>query len=113
MWAADNWKNGELLKVRQIILKIFQCGNVKRCSKETGTPIIEFWAIATYRTYFRFHILRIVPRLHDIPDERSEVVLDVIIRRSWIQSVIFTSSRHPHHRVIALKTVTNLLSPRL
>lgn len=113
MWAADNWKNGELLKVRQIILKIFQCGNVKRCSKETGTPIIEFWAIATFRTYFQFHILRIVPRLHDIPDERSEVVLDVIIRRSWIQSVIFTSSRHPHHRVIALKTVTNLLSPRL
>lgn len=48
MWAADNWKNSELLKVRQIILKIFQCGNVKRCSKETGTPIIEFWAIATY-----------------------------------------------------------------
>ena len=29
MWAADNWKNSELLKVRQIILKIFLCGNVK------------------------------------------------------------------------------------
>ena len=82
--------------------------------KKPARPLLNSGRLQhIYRKYFWFHILRIVPRLHDIPDERSEVVLDVIVRRSWIQSVIFTSSRHPHHRVIALKTVTAMLSPRL
>ena len=62
---------------------------------------------------FNFTFPSLEPRLRHVPDERSEVVLDVIIRCGGIESVIFTSSRHPHHRVIALKTVTALLSPRL
>ena len=89
-----------------------QCQEVLK--RNRGPPRIKFLAVATGMTHFLFDFLfsRIDPRLHHVPDERSEVVLDVIIRRCWIQGVIFTSSPHPHHRVTALKTVTNFLHPR-
>ena len=90
-----------------------QCQEVLKRNRDP--PRIKFLAVATYMTHFLFDFLfsRIDPRLQHVPDERSEVVLDVIIRGGGIESVIFTSSRHPHNCLIALKTVTNFLCPRI
>ena len=115
MRAIEIGKNS--LEICQVILKIYQCINVKTCSRETGTPIIEFYVTVTWHHtghfLFNFTFPSLEPRLRHIPDERSEVVLDVIIRCGGIESVIFTSSRHPHNCLIALKTVTNFLCPRI
>ena len=44
--VGRKFKNAELWKVRQIILKIYQWSNVKRCSKETGArPGLNSWLL--------------------------------------------------------------------
>ena len=45
MRAIEIGKNS--LEICQVILKIYQCINVKTCSRETGTPIIEFYVTVT------------------------------------------------------------------